>query len=138
MSPPHPISMSSQCAPRQSTLNVVFLDLKRSSGWIMRPVLGEEACGCPRPHGILAPDRPGRLASPMDLLELVTVLERVHRHPEPVIFVRREPIHFDQTPERLDDKLFTVAHVVEDLSLEGEEAPVDPRRGLAELLNVRH
>src|SRR5262249_23173779 len=67
-----------------------------------------------RPLRRLVPDRPGRIAARVDVLELLSVLERVHRHPEAIVLVGRELPAPDQPMERLHDELFAVPHVVED------------------------
>src|SRR5260221_6366951 len=63
----------------------------------------------------LVPDLPGRAAAAIRVFELLAILERVHRRPEPVVLVRDQPALEDQALERLADELFAVAEILENL-----------------------
>jgi len=44
-----------------------------------------------KPAGGIAPDLPRRITLCVDIFELLPILEGVHRHPEPVMFVGHQP-----------------------------------------------
>src|SRR5690348_4483122 len=116
---PAPISMSSECAPMQSTDNfspgraipTCFIDfasclLRRQAGSVGK---------APR-HG-----------APLDqILQALLVLERVHRPPEALVPDGHELVGLDQPAERRLDQLVALGHVVEDLLPEDEEPAIDP------------
>src|SRR5262249_42381141 len=78
------------------------------------------------------PDRRGQLRAPWRIASLHHVLEdlpvsqRVHRSPEPLIFVGHKVPAFDQAVEWLEHKLFTILDKIENLPAEDEEAAIDP------------
>src|SRR4051812_13365117 len=74
------------------------------------------------------PEFPGGIATRVDLFELLTILEGVHRHPEAVVLIGRETPIANQAMERFADELFSLADVIEDLAFEDEVAAVDPER----------
>src|SRR4051812_40959282 len=83
----------------------------------------------------LVPDFPRRITARVDVLELLAVLECVHRHPEPVVLIRGEATRLDEALERCTDQLLTVAYVIEDFVSQNEEAAVDPDGRLANVFN---
>src|SRR5687768_15501536 len=85
---------------------------------------------------VAAPDFPRGLAAGIQVFERHFFLERVHRVPEPVVLVRGELVHPDQPLEALDDELFALVQVIEDLRLEREEPAVHPDVGLGDRLDV--
>src|SRR5579883_20645 len=120
---PAPISMSSECAPMQSTDNA-------SPGRAI-PICFIELASC------LLRRQPGSLGKapghrpPLDqILEALLVLERVHRPPEAFMPDRHELVGLDQPAERRLHQLVAVGHVVEDLLSEDEEAAIDPQVGI--------
>ena len=111
---PAPISMSSECAPRQRTDN-------RSPG-------PTELQGF---HGAtLTTDTrsraPRRLAPFDHLLEHLSIPQRIHGPPEALVFVRHQFSGFDQTIERLEHQLFTVLDIIKNLFAKDKIAGVDP------------
>src|ERR1700694_77351 len=124
--PAHPISRSSQCAPRQRTCR------------------GEEARWPRRtlstPNSLVpgAPDLPGNVAPRVHVIEVLLVLERVEAGPEPLVTVRDQLFVSDEALKRLLDKLLAALEIVEDLPLEGEEAAVDPQVGVTDMTDVPH
>src|SRR5689334_25255233 len=78
------------------------------------------------PEGIGLPERPRRSSRLPHLLEVLDVLEGVHRRPESVVLVGHQLVLLDQPPERLLDQLLARPDVVEDLTPEEEVAAVDP------------
>src|SRR4026209_453273 len=119
--PLHPISRSSQCAPRHSTR---VRGRSRPSSRTLRT--GRAAL----PHGPRC-IRPG-----VHVVECLLVLERIHRRPEPLIAIPSQPSESDQSLERLLDEFFAVLHGVEDLTLEHEEPAIDQNSGIADVANV--
>ena len=65
-----------------------------------------------------------------EVLEDLLVLQRVHRAPEAFVPEGHELVGFDQALEWRLDEFITVAHVVEYLLAEDEEAAVDPEIGV--------
>src|SRR5262249_39980120 len=128
--PPQPISMSSQCAPRQRIRLTDAEITGRSSGMGREPDAGSLAAGPgaePRDRADTGlPYLPGTVACLEHLLELLLILERVHRRPESRVLVREELVRSAETPERLLDQVFALLDVVEDLGAEDEVATVDP------------
>ena len=130
-----------QCAPRQRSL----------SGCARFSRSSEEHVGAGRRRGTtLTSDggvrrrcEPSRSRPPtgrcrrVDVFELLSILEGVHRHPEAVVLVGREPPFRHEALEWLTHELLARAQVVEDLLLEDEEAAVDPDRRSADVLDRR-
>src|SRR6187549_50131 len=106
---PQPISMSSECAPRNST--------RRS--W------SNETPNMIRDSSTRAPDFPRRRALGEHLVEVGALLEGVHAGPEAVIRIGVQLALLDEPAERLLHQFFAVLHVIEDAVLEDEEATVD-------------
>src|SRR5215813_1866618 len=96
--PPHPISMSSECAPRNRTLSGPASALRGENRSPEALTSGGDRCRC---------------------------LRRVHRHPETVVRVREQLVLLHESAERLLDELFAFLDVVEDLTAEREEPGVD-------------
>ena len=107
---PAPISMSSECAPRQSSD-------RRSPG----------LASWQRPHhAALAAARrlhaPRHLAALHHVFEDLTVAQRVHRAPEPFVLVGHEVAALDQAVERLEHEFLAFLDEVEDLLAEDEDS----------------
>src|SRR5216684_3397474 len=112
----------------------------------------EEAHSCskpPRPQEPIAlpwlrgcgerlPDFPRRRATRVQIVQVLLVLERVHRGPEPVVAVRDQPPLLDQPTEGLVHQLLPLPEILEDVALEDEVASVDPNRTLVHVLNPGH
>src|SRR5206468_1857208 len=79
-----------------------------------------------RMRSAVARARPRGGALAPQLLEILPVLERVHVAPESVERKREQLALGHQPIERLEHEVLAVAHVVEDVLLEREEAAVDP------------
>src|SRR5262245_28872226 len=123
--PPQPISMSSQCAPRQRTCSGKPWRAPSAKGSISGTPAARRGSSL---HDLLGlvPDLPRRMAPRIELLQPLTVLERVHRHPEAVVGIGDELAFPDEALEGLQHELLSVVDVLEDLLAEGEEAGVDP------------
>src|SRR5687768_11551055 len=67
----------------------------------------------------LVPNLPRRPTARIDLLELVTVLEGIHRHPEAIVFVGRQAPMTDEAPERFDDELLAVSKIRKNVVAQG-------------------
>src|SRR4051812_43356358 len=65
-------------------------------------------------YAVALPDFPGRLALGHDRVQLLLILERVHRLPEAVVLVRHQLTLLDQPVERLVHELLALIHVIED------------------------
>src|SRR5438105_8100644 len=98
-----------------------------------RPRLGGFDTGVRR--GDAVPDLPRRMAVAVDFLELLAVLERIHRHPEPVVLVCSQSLDRDQPLERFTNELLAVPEVLEDLAAQHEEPAVDANRRLLNVLD---
>src|SRR6185503_2438047 len=72
----------------------------------------------------------------MHIVERLLLLERVHTRPEPVVAVRDQLLLADQALEGLIDELFAVLDVIENLTLEGKKAAIDPEICAAHVTNV--
>src|SRR6187549_2714489 len=85
----------------------------------------------------MVPDFPWCVAVALviDVFQLLAILERIHRHPEPIVFVSGQLPGPDQPLEWLTDQLFTAAHVCEDLGAKHKKPTVDPDRRLPNLVN---
>src|SRR5262249_8276007 len=101
IAPPAPISMSSEWAPSARTRSV-------SPGRARPSALISAA---PRTVGV---DAPRHLALLGHGLEILAILQRVHRAPEAVIAIGHQLALRDQAIERIDHQLFAVLHVVEE------------------------
>src|SRR2546425_367435 len=123
--PPHPISRSSQCAPRHRTCRIGSC----SSG-----MLSMVLDGAPR----RAPHRPRHLAARVQIVELLFVLEGVHAGPEASVLVREESVPLDQPAEGCLDELLARVHHIEDVSPEDEEPSIDPEAGIVGGLDACH
>src|SRR5581483_2458312 len=142
--PPQPISISSQCAPRQSTRSGRPAARSRFK---LRMALGfaaQAAADDARTRlGIspadqfrsVIPNLPGRMALRVHIVQRLFVLECVHRRPEAVVFVRQELLLFDQSLERLVEQLLAILYVVEYFSTENEVTSVDPDIGAVHIFN---
>src|SRR6185437_13574155 len=120
---PAPISMSSECAPMQSTDSV-------SPGRAIPTCFIEFAsCLFGRQAGSLGKP-PWHRASLDQILQTLLVLERVHRPPEAFMPDGHELVGLDQPTERRLDQLVAIGHVVEDLLSEDEESAIDPEVGV--------
>src|SRR5713101_777415 len=91
----------------------------------------------PRRGGGL-PNFPGRRTARAQIVQVLLVLERVHRGPEPIVVVGDQLPLLDQPTERPVDQLFPVPEVAEDVALEDEVASVDPNRTLVHVLDPGH
>src|SRR5215510_5618696 len=94
---PQPISMSSECAPRNST--------RRS--WSNETPNMMRAGRSARP-----PDFPRGRALGEHLVEVGAFLEGVHTRPEAVVRIGVQLALFDEPAERLLDQLLAVLHVI--------------------------
>jgi hypothetical protein len=65
------------------------------------------------------PERPGRVPRLVLGLEVLLVLEGVHRRPEPLVAVGEQQVLLDEALERLLDQLLPFADEVEDLLCAG-------------------
>src|SRR4051794_8112746 len=128
-SPPAPISMSSAWAPTASTLS----GASPSPGSV-RPRIGGP-CGPSSGRG-LAPDRPGWRSPVVERLEILLVLQRVHRGPEALIRVGDQLLVGDESLERLLDELLAGLDVVEDRPAEDEEAAVDSQTAVGDMVDA--
>src|SRR5258705_4477587 len=112
--PPQPISMSSECAPRQrisrsgappaspgasESIRKVY-PLSMFGRRLLQRDAGRLGGGL-RASGIPVPPRPRRTTLRVEFLEALTVLERVHRLPEPVVLVRQQLALGHEPLERL-------------------------------------
>ena len=73
----------------------------------------------------------------VDLLQLLAVLEGIHRHPEVIVLVGRESAFLQQPMEGLPDQFVSVVDVVENLSLEDEISAVDANASSCDVLDRR-
>ena len=85
----------------------------------------------------LVPHRPRCIAARVNVLELLPILERVHRLPETIELIRRQFARLNQSLEWFTHKLLTLSHVFEDFTPESEESAVDPNRRLTDVFNGR-
>src|SRR6188474_2720057 len=76
-------------------------------------------------NGIVPPDFPRCPPFGVKLVEVLFVLERVHRGRESVVRVREQLIGCYQTIERFLNQLLTRTHIVKDLATKQEESAVD-------------
>src|SRR4051812_48655183 len=103
----------------------------------MRGVEHRERPG-PLSRALTAPNLPRRAALGVDLFQLLTIFEGVHRHPEAVVAIGRQLVLANQAVEWLADELFSLPHIVEDLTLQDEEAAVDADVGLCDVVDRLH
>ena len=71
----------------------------------------------------------------VEIVQLLLVLERIHRRKETVIFVSGQLLYLNQTPKRFNDKLFSRPHISEYFPLQHKKSPIDAHAGLRQLLN---
>src|SRR4051794_11591205 len=90
--PPHPISISSQCAPKQSTRRAVSRCKSKFSLSIH--------------HLQRFPGLPGCVTAGTHLVDLLAILESIHTHPETLILIRGQLSFVNQAAERCFDKFF--------------------------------
>ena len=81
------------------------------------------------------PHLPRRPAAGRQRLQVVLVLQGVHRRPEALVRIGDQLAALDQALERLFDELFAVVDVVEDLAAEDEEPAVDPELRAGDVLD---
>src|SRR4029077_8001393 len=140
--PPQPISISSACAPRQSTLVARPLVVLSVRGSIDEPPrLDGRGSGVSRrcgSRGVLAPDFPRRDAPRIEIVNALLVLRRIHRHEEAVVLVRKQLAVADQLLKRLLDQLMPVVQIPKNVLLENEETAVDPQPRLADVVKAGH
>src|SRR5262245_41393439 len=89
MVPPAPISISSECAPMQSTESALPGRARSSARMSARL------------HRRVAVDAPRHVALLDHVLEHLAVAQRVHRAPEALVLVGHELVFLDQPRERL-------------------------------------
>ena len=116
--PPQPISMSSAWQPTASTRSIGGRRPRASSASISL-VRGE-----------LWRRVPGNVAALDDRVEILLVLDRVHRRPEPVVAIDDQLPCADEASGLVHDVLAR-AQIVEDVLPEHEEAAVDADVGLS-------
>src|SRR5882762_3709744 len=134
MVPPQPISISSQCAPRQRTrrtfvclVPTVTLSMsiaERDLHGHARVSLGIGTSSS-RSVWFLAPYFPGGDRSVVHLVQLLFVLERIHRRVKAFILVGAQLSFANEASEGLQDQLLSVMDVLENLLLEDEIPAVD-------------
>src|SRR5262245_43867934 len=115
---PAPISMSSECAPRQST------DSRSPGAASCRAFMASRRGAELRAHA------PGHVAAIRHFLQQLPVSEGVHRTPETLIFIGHEMAACDQTFEGLMHQFLALPNEVEDLVAENKKPSVDPDLGL--------
>src|SRR5262249_46695278 len=71
-----------------------------------------------------------------EFFQHLPILEGVHGTPEPLMTNGEQLVGRDEAAERFFDKLLALAHVVEYLRSEDEEAPVDPEIGVLAQLDT--
>src|SRR5215469_3105717 len=86
----------------------------------------------------ISPDFPGRLPGFVKIVQLLLVLERVHRGKKAIIVICRELLLTNQSVERFDNEFFSRLHVAKDFSLQDEEAAIDAPSGLSDVLDVSY
>src|SRR5689334_5099393 len=86
----------------------------------------------PQPH------LPGSAAFCIELVEVLLVLEGVHRGDEPVIRISEELTLGDEPLKRFFDELFAGPHVVEYLAAEHEEAVIDSEIRVSHRFDFAH
>src|SRR5690348_9311335 len=102
--PPQPISMSSQCAPRQRIRVTGSAEgdrrLNMSAVYETSSTALDRALELARLH-VRLPDLPAAVARLEHLLQLLLILERVHRRPEALVLVRQQQALARESLERL-------------------------------------
>src|SRR2546422_5554519 len=126
--PPHPISMSSQCEPRhrirhrgrsaepkrKSTIASARHIAGRFAG---RRFRGLRCRSCTlRSLGV--PNHPWRVTARVQIVQLLFVLERIHRSVKAVVLVSHQLLFLDQALEGFEDQLFAFAHILENILLQ--------------------
>src|ERR1700690_1114773 len=130
MVPPHPISMSSQCAPRQSTLRSgcrlpprTTLSMAVAQRYPRNLARGRFSRRRRRVLGSrdrLLPYFPRRIAALKNIIELLFILKCIHRREIPVVFISRQLLLLNQALKWLRDQLFSGSHIFENVLLENE------------------
>src|ERR1700690_2019521 len=148
MVPPHPISMSSQCAPRQSTLRSgcrlpprTTLSMAVAQRYPRNLARGRFSRRRRRVLGSrdrLFPYFPRRIAALKNIIELLLVLKRVHRREIPIVLISRQLLLFDQPLERLRDQFLSGSHVLENVLLENKKPAIDANMGLRQFFDLAH
>src|SRR5262249_50258584 len=82
------------------------------------------------------PNLPRSFAASAHVVELLLILEGVHRGIKAVVSVRNQLTFLHEARERLQDKFFAVADVIENLALEDEIAAVNANRRFADGLDL--
>src|SRR5690606_36015442 len=72
------------------------------------------------------PQFPRRIAAGMQIFKDLTVLERVHAHPEPRVLPGHQSLSSDQPLERLNYQFLAFTDVIEDVRPKSKIAAVDP------------
>src|SRR5262249_22403830 len=136
MVPPQPISMSSECAPKQRTLREASLSRGRLSDRI--EIHSPQSAG---PGGALLailPHFPGGRAGSPQVFEFLFVFERVHGSPKSVVGIANQLLFVDEALERTVDEFLFFANVIEDAVVENEIAAIDAHRAVVDGMNSRN
>src|SRR5262249_42402043 len=91
---------------RTSGRRVYRAPLHRGSG---------DRAGPLRSNAYAVPHLPRRIASGVDVFELLAILERIHGHPKTVILVSAKTFPCDEPLKRLTDELLAIFEMAENL-----------------------
>src|SRR5262245_5233880 len=86
--------------------------------------------------GLGAPDSPWSIATGKNIFEFLAFLEGIHAGPETVMAIGHKLAFGNEAAKRIFDQFFAVAHVIENLLSENEEAAVHTEPGLANMLDT--
>src|SRR5207244_1241395 len=84
------------------------------------------------------PYLPGSTSPRMQVVQHLLVLERVHAHPETIVFMGDEVSLHHETLEGFVEEFLAVADVPEDVSTKDEIAPVDPKPRVSHVRDAVH
>src|SRR3954447_6085203 len=129
MVPPQPISMSSACEPRASTT-------RRDPGLLSSLTVSTYPVALREGPSVRLPDLPRRIPALQKRLQVVLVLEGVHGCPEALVAISHRLLALDHAIQGAAYEVIAVAEVIEDRTLENEEAPVDPDVRLCDVVNA--
>src|ERR1017187_5346501 len=87
---------------------------------------------------ICLPNFPGRRATRIQALQMLPVLEGVHAGPKAIVGITNQLLFRQQAMEWLDDQLFFIAHVLENLFLEDKKPAIDAYAAVVDGMDPRN
>jgi hypothetical protein len=84
----------------------------------------------------LFPDFPRCLAAVKEIVQLLLILERIHRREETVVLISDQLLFFHQTLKGLEHKLLAIAYVPKNIALQNEHSAIDTDAAAREFLDV--